>query len=156
MPAGAVAPAPAPPGAPSVPNTPADAVAKVPTPSTHWVVHGKVFNLVDLKAIPGATVLLRDPSAETSVSVRTDSLGAFSIRVPKIESGGYVIAITRRGYRREYIEDSEPSLLTMGKAGRLEMLHLTEESRVLHVPLLPTLDEDSVSANFFLIPGKLL
>lgn len=139
-----------PPAAVLAPALPAAALP-VAVPSTHWTFRGSVYDFRDLKPVAGVDVTLRDSSSGSTQRTKTDLRGSFSIKAPKITSGGYVIALAHARYRESYIEDSEPSLLTKDAAARRQTVGRMDEVPLLNI-LLPTAKEDEVSANYFLVP----
>lgn len=140
---------------PSLPPAVPAAVASAAKPmgnSTRWTLRGQVFDLLSLKPVPGAALTFTDTFSGAVYRGQSDARGAYAVAVPKGEGTAYQVSVRRRGFKPDYLEDSEPTFLTRGPAARRESAREMERSAVLHVPLSPPLEADEAAFNFALVP----
>ena len=123
----------------------------VPRPD-HWVIRGQVYDLFSLKPVSGAQVTLTARASGDAVQSRTDAGGSYSVRVPRRDEGGYIIAVRHPKYRRNYLDDDEPPYRTQEAARRQEAAVLFRQSEVQHVALVPDENQDEVVHNLVLLP----
>lgn len=120
--------------------------------STRWTLRGQVFDLLSLKPVAGAALTFTDTFSGAAYRAQSDAQGAYVVDVPKGSGAAYQVAVRRRGYKADYLEDSEPTFLTRAPAARREAAREMERSAVLHVPLSPPPEADEAAFNFALVP----
>jgi hypothetical protein len=145
------APAPAPASAFSAQGSSATAPVK-PPPSDHWALRGLVYDLYTLKPVAKAELTFASRGTGERLRARTDREGHFSLRLSKVSSGGYDIAVRHPRYLDNYLEENEPPYKTMSLERRQEAGTLFMQSEVLHVPYLPLPDEDRPWLDLVLMP----
>lgn len=143
-----------PPAGAAAPAAPA-AGAGAPKPAgkaVRWTLRGQVFDLLSLKPVAGAALTFTDTFSGESYRAQSDARGAYAVEVPKGSGAAYQVLVRRRGFKADYLEDSEPSFLTRAPAARREAAREMERSAVLHVPLSPPPEADEAAFNFALVP----
>lgn len=137
-----------PPAVPAATASPAKPMGN----SVRWTLRGQVFDLLSLKPVPGAALTFTDTFSGAAYRVQSDARGAYAVEVPKGQGTAYQVSVRRRGFKTDYLEDSEPTFLSRGPAARREAAREMERSAVLHVPLSPPLEADEAAFNFALVP----
>lgn len=132
----------------------ARAEAAAPRAATHWTVRGEVYDLLQLTPVTGARLTFTSRESGGSAAAVTGPDGRYSVSLAKIESGGYELSVRHKRYGGGYLEDAQPPFRDQDAAKRREALAAFRDSAVLHVPLLPPLEEDLVEHDLVLLPAK--
>lgn len=140
------------PSSPSPPTLGTPPGPQAPGPSRLWAVRGKVFDLMTLAPVPGAELRFQDTSSGEVLRARSGADGTYQVSLPKRDGAAYRVSVAKRGFLDDYLEDSEPSFLARDAAARRAAAGEMEVSAVLHVPLSPPLEDDSVEMNYALVP----
>jgi hypothetical protein len=143
----AAAPTPAPARSADAPKTPAQ-----PARPDYWAVRGLVYDLYSLKPISGAQVSFVSHDTGTRLTARTDNDGHYSLKAPRLSSGGYDVAVRHPRYQDNYLDENDPPYRQMGPERRKDAGALFLQSEVLHVPFLPSMDEDHPWLDLVLMP----
>jgi hypothetical protein len=151
------APAPAPKPAP-VAATPTDAIPpSIPETVEQeepagWRVHGRVYDLLSLKAAAGARLTFENRSTGEVFKAKTDARGNYKVDLPTLTDGGYWVAIAAKGFSGDFLEEGSPPFASRTRAGREEAAAEAAQSKVLHVPIF--LDKQAeLEYNAALLPG---
>lgn len=133
-------------------NSPPRAGAAAARGAAHWTVRGEVYDLLRLSPVSGARLTFTSRDSGGSAAAVTGPDGRYSVALPKLESGGYELSVRHKRYGG-YLEDAQPPFRDQGEAKRREALAAFSGSAVLHVPLLPPMEEDSVEHDLVLLPA---
>ena len=83
---------------------------------------------------------------------RTDSTGHYSLKLPRLSTGGYDVDVRHPRYQSNYLDENDPPYRQMELERRQEAGNLFLQSAVLHVPFLPPPDEDHPLLDLVLMP----
>jgi len=126
-------------GVPAAPGGPG-----APVEPVRWKIHGKVYDLISLKAVRHAAIVFKDKSSSQKFSAVTDKKGVYSVALPPIETGGYEVTVTHPDCGPVYLDEQEPPYHQLPPDRRQEEAQLFESVQILHVPfLLPEKQLDS-------------
>jgi hypothetical protein len=137
---------------PSAPDSPAGVPSPKKGEAKDWLVRGAVFDLLTLAPLGGVAVSFIETGSGESVRTKSDAGGRFELRLPKDDGAAYKVALTKKGYRDDFLEDSDPSFRVRDLASRRSAAREMDESAVLHVPVSPPVEDDEVELSYALIP----
>jgi len=118
----------------------------------YWAIRGLVYDLYSLKPVSGARVTFVSRATGERLIARTDSAGHYSLKAPRLSTGGYDVTVRHPRYQDNYLDENEPPYRQMGLERRREAGTLILQSEVLHVPFLPPPDEDHPWLDLVLMP----
>jgi hypothetical protein len=124
---------------------------KAPRPD-YWEVRGLVYDLYSLKPVSGAQVSFVSHETGERLAARTDRAGHYSLKAPRLSSGGYDVTVRHPLYQDNYLDENDPPYRQMGLERRQDAGTLFLQSEVLHVPFLPPLDEGHPGLDLVLMP----
>ncbi len=108
-----------------------------------WHIHGKVYDLVSLKPISGTRITFRDRYTDKKYRTRSNKRGRYTVKLPPLKDGGYIISVRHRRYGSKYIEEGRPAYHQMSLRRRKAELETLANLNVLHVPIsLPEGEND--------------
>ncbi len=136
-----------PPPTPAAAGTPAAAPAR-----NDWSVRGLAYDLFTLKPVAGAQVSFTSRDSGEVFRARSDAAGRYGLRLPRVSSGGYDIAVRHIRYQQIYLEENEPPYRSMSGERRQEAASQMLQSAVLHIPFLPAPEEQTVEHDLVLLP----
>lgn len=128
------------------------APASAPREDPGWRVTGVVYDLFSTKAVAGAALSFQDRSTGKVHKIKTDKDGKYKLSLEPSQSG-YTLAVSRSGYRPNYLEDSEPPLRYRSEAAREQAAYEAAQSAILHVPIMPS-EEGALRYDVVLIPRE--
>ena len=135
------------------PPTPAAAGTPAAVPARNdWSVRGLVYDLFTLKPVAGARVTFTSRESGQVIVARSDAAGRYGLRLPRVSSGGYDVAVRQKRYQQTYLEENEPPYRSMSGERRQEAASQLLQSAVLHVPFLPAPEEETVEHDLVLLP----
>lgn len=127
-------------GGTGVPSAPGGAGApgdpNVPVEPPRWKIHGKVYDLLTLKAVKRAAIVFKDKNSNAKYSAVTDKEGLYSVALPPIDSGGYEVTVSHPDCGPVYLDEQEPPYHQLPPDRRKEEAQMFESAQVLHVPFL--------------------
>jgi hypothetical protein len=115
-----------------------------------WMVRGRVYELVTLEAAAGAQLVFTDRNSSRVFKTTTKKDGSYTIRLPLVEEGGYMVAVRHKNRRADYLDEMEPPYERQSRVRRVEAAQMTSQASVLHVPLLPPENGESLEYNLVL------
>lgn len=128
------------------------AVVPPPAPTRGWTVSGRAYDLLSLKPVAGAAVFFKEKVTGKIIQVKTDKNGRYKIRLEPLEEGGYAVAIRRKGYEPNFLEERQPPYSDFTPERREEEAALARQSPILHLPILPEEPSAKIEYSMVLIP----
>lgn len=115
-----------------------------------WMVAGRVYELATLEAAAGAQLIFTDRNSSRTFKTTTKKNGSYAIQLPLVKEGGYVVTVRHKNRRANYLDEMEPPYERQGRVRRIEAAHMASQASVLHVPLLPPENGESLEYNLVL------
>lgn len=100
-------------GQPGKDYTPPPQAADLASDGEHWILKGRVLDLVSLQGVPGATVVFEDPETRKKSKTSTDTGGRYSISLAPLERRGYLARVSKGGYASGYLNPGTEGVTTM-------------------------------------------
>ncbi|MBI5240993.1 MAG: carboxypeptidase regulatory-like domain-containing protein [Elusimicrobia bacterium] len=126
--------------------------AGAPASPDHWALRGLVYDLYTLKPVAKAELTFTSRATGKALRSRTDGKGDFTLRLPRLTEGGYDITVRHPRYLDNFLEEYDPPYKTMSPERRQHFGAMFLQSEVLHVPYLPSPDEDRPHLDMVLMP----
>ena len=116
-----------------------------------WRLRGAVYDLLTLKPVAGAKLILTDNETNARAETVTNSKGQYRTVLPPLTGHGYLVAITKPGYAASYAGPESAGVSDLDPGSRKEMARQLSRSVEAPTSLEPGNDEPFVT-NFFLAP----
>jgi hypothetical protein len=114
-------------------------------------LRGAVYDLLTLKPVAGAKLILTDNETNARAETVTNSKGQYRTVLPPLTGHGYLVAITKPGYAASYAGPESAGVSDLDPGSRKEMARQLSRSVEAPTSLEPGNDEPFVT-NFFLAP----
>jgi hypothetical protein len=108
----------------------------LPTPQDGWMIKGRIYDLMTLKPVAGAQLTLKNELSGKTFSTRTDTGGAYSLRVFPVSESGYAVAMLIHGRDWPFLEDMDPPYKEQSLELRESALGLLSSPSLVHVPIM--------------------
>ncbi|MBI5884091.1 MAG: carboxypeptidase regulatory-like domain-containing protein [Elusimicrobia bacterium] len=108
----------------------------LPTPPENWTIKGRIYDLMTLRPISGAQLILKDKLSGKTFSVKTDAAGAYTLKLKPVDEGGYAVAVLLQGRAWPFLEEMDPPYQEQARDRRESALELLADSSLVHVPIM--------------------
>lgn len=115
-----------------------------------WRIHGKVYDLVSLKPIPGARIVFLDKFTDEKYRTRSNKRGHYTVKLPPLAEGGYAVSVKHRRYGAKYLEEMRPAYHQMSRRRRQDELAALADLTILHMPILLPEGQSDLQHNLIL------
>lgn len=116
-----------------------------------WRLRGAVYDLLTLKPVVGAKLILTDNETNARAETVTNAKGQYRTVLPPLTGHGYLVAISKPGYAASYAGPESAGVSDLDPGSRKEMARQLSRSVEAPTSLEPGSDEPLVT-NFFLAP----
>lgn len=116
-----------------------------------WRLRGAVYDLVTLKPVAGAKLILLDNEANTRAETVTNAQGRYKTVVPALNKNGYLVSIAKAGYAASYAGPESAGAGELDPGSRLELARQLARTVEAPTSLEPGSDEPYIT-DFFLAP----
>lgn len=137
---------------PSYTSAPPPSLYKSKEAPTKWKISGRVYDLITLKPVAGASVSFTEPETGKRREVKTGKDGRYSVALPSLKEGGYAPELSHPAYRPGFLEEGEVPYREQGESRRIEAAQLLRENVIMHVPLSPPEGESALTYDAVLTP----
>lgn len=116
-----------------------------------WRLRGRVYDLVTLKPVPGAMIVLLDNETNARAETMTNKEGRYRTVLPPLRERGYVVAIKKSGYAQSYAGPESAGVKDLDAGSRKELARQLSRSVESPTSLEPG-SEAPLVTDFFLAP----
>jgi hypothetical protein len=120
-------------------------------PPREWRLRGRVYDLVTLKPIAGAMLVLTDNETNARAETMTNAEGRYRTVLPPLRERGYLVAIKKNGYAQSYAGPESAGVKDLDAGSRKELARQLGRSVEAPTVLEPGSDAPLVT-DFFLAP----
>ncbi|MDX6770147.1 MAG: carboxypeptidase regulatory-like domain-containing protein [Elusimicrobiota bacterium] len=128
-----------------------EAPGKAARAVSEWRLRGRVYDLVTLKPIAGARLVLLDNQTNARAETLTGADGRYKTVLPPLEGRGYVVTISKPGYAQSYAGPESAGVADLDAGSRKELARQLGRSVEAPASLEPGGSEPLVT-DFFLAP----
>ena len=118
-----------------------------------WHLRGVVYDLLTLKPMSGCAMTFTDPVGHSQEHGTTDARGRYRIVLPPLSGRGYLVAIEKSGYAKNYLNPATEDVAQMPAESRAELAHDLAKTAAETASLQPY-DERPFVTNFHLAPVR--
>jgi hypothetical protein len=116
-----------------------------------WRLRGRVYDLVTLKPVAGAKLVLTDNETNARAETVTSADGRYKTVLPPLTGHGYIVGISKPGYAKSYAGPESAGIAELDAGSRRELARQLGRSIEAPTALEPGSDEPFVT-DFFLAP----
>lgn len=116
-----------------------------------WRLRGRVYDLVTLKPVAGAMIVLLDNETNARAETMTNAEGRYRTVLPPLRERGYVVAIKKNGYAQSYAGPESAGVKDLDAGSRKELARQLGRSVEPPTSLEPG-SEAPLVTDFFLAP----
>jgi hypothetical protein len=120
-------------------------------PPREWRLRGRVYDLVTLKPVAGALIILTDNETNARAETMTNAEGRYRTVLPPLRERGYAVGIKKNGYAQSYAGPESAGVKDLDAGSRKELARQLSRSVEAPTALEPGSDAPLVT-DFFLAP----
>lgn len=120
-------------------------------PPREWRLRGRVYDLVTLRPVGGALIVLTDNETNSRAETMTNAEGRYRTVLPPLRERGYLVGIKKNGYAQSYAGPESVGVKDLDAGSRKELARQLSRSVEAPTALEPGSDAPLVT-DFFLAP----
>lgn len=121
------------------------------SPPREWRLRGRVYDLVTLRPVAGALLVLTDNDTNFRAETMTNAEGRYRTVLPPLRERGYMVGIKKNGYAQSYAGPESAGVKDLDAGSRKELARQLSRSVEAPTALEPGSDAPLVT-DFFLAP----
>jgi len=116
-----------------------------------WVVQGKVYDIITLKPVGGVRIVFSDVGTGKEIVTESQGSGRYETELPKVSSGGYRLSVRHPRYSGVYTEEGYTPYHKQSLARRQDAWEMLRSMKIMHVPILPPLEDAGYDHNIVMV-----